>query len=185
MCPAPGIVQKIARHLSAGPEGGPAPYVNSPSDLPVALANPVEGWRVERHGPVLSTWEIVHELPGRIRFRNRLIRRKKQLCATIDAALMRAPGVDRYVTNPRTATVLIHHDPRRISRHQLLQILDQALVEAERQDGRDAADLDFAVCTASLGLAAVSQFRAPAFTPLSAALFLYSAIPSFRGARDR
>ena len=40
------------------------------------------------------------------------------------------------------------------------------------------------MCTASLGLAAVSQFRAPALTPLSAALFLYSAMPSFRGARD-
>jgi heavy metal translocating P-type ATPase len=181
--PGAVIVQKIARRLSAGPGGAPAPYVNSPSDLPVTLADPVEGWRVERHGPVLSTWEVVHELPGRIRFRNRLIRRKKELCATIDAALVRVLGVDRYTTDPRTATVLIHHDPRKIRPHQLLQILDQVLVEAQRQEGRDAADLDLAVCTAALGLAAVSHLRAPVLTPVSAALLLYSALPSFRGAR--
>ena len=53
----------------------------------MALGDGVEGWRVERYGPVFSTWEIVHELPGRIRFRNRLIRRDAVRFAAIDAAL--------------------------------------------------------------------------------------------------
>ena len=93
---ARSVVQKIARHLQNGHDGRRPPYVNSPRDLPRAGAD--EGWRVERHGEVLSTWEIVHELPGRIRVRNRLIRRNQRRCAAIEGVLMRALGVDRYAT---------------------------------------------------------------------------------------
>jgi Cu2+-exporting ATPase len=180
--PCREVVEKISRHLQNGHHGFRAPYVNSPRDLPVAFADGDAGWRVERHGPVLSTWEIQHELPGRIRFRNRLIRRKKDICDSIDRSLMQALGVDRYKTSARTGTVLITYDPKKIQRHQLVQILDQALVEAERQDHKDPLDLDFPVCTASLGLAAASQFAAPVVLPLSAALFMYSVIPSFKAA---
>jgi heavy metal translocating P-type ATPase len=45
-------------------------------------------------------------------------------------------------------------------------------------------DLDLPLATVSVGLAAVSQFLIPALTPVSAALFLYSVIPSFKGAYD-
>lgn len=182
--PCREVVAKISRHLRNGHDGPRAPCVNSPRDLPVAFADSAEGWRVERHGTVLSTWQITHELPGRIRFHNRLIHRKKDICNAIDRSLMQALGVDRYKANPRTATVLIEYDPRKIQRHQLIQILDHALVEAERQDRKDFPDLDFPVCTASLGLAAASQLAAPGLLPLSAALFFYSTIPSFRGARE-
>ncbi len=182
--PSREVLGKISRHLRNGHSGVAAPYVNSPRDLPFAFADGDQGWRVERHGPVLSTWEITHELPGRIRFHNRLIHRKKEICAAIDRALMQALGVDQYKTNPRTATVLIVYDQKTLQRHQLIQILDLALVEAERQDTKDAADLDFPLCTASLGLAAGTQFAAPVLFPVTAALFFYSVLPSFRGARD-
>ncbi|HXJ77775.1 MAG TPA: heavy metal translocating P-type ATPase [Candidatus Methylomirabilis sp.] len=181
LVPSRSVVGKIARHLRNGSGGADPPYVNSPRDLPVAGAD--GGWRVERHGPVLSTWEIVHELPDRIRVRNRLIRGKPGLCGAIEAALMRALGVDSYRTSARTASVLIRYDRRKIARHQLLQILDQALIDAEDQEPRDAANLDFPLCTASLGLATVSQFRTPALLPMSAAMFLYSVVPTFRNAR--
>ncbi len=181
--PGREVVEKISRQLRNGHHGGPAPYRNSPADLPVALAADDEGWRVERHGPVLSTWEIRHELPGRIRLHNRLIHRKKHLCAAIGDALLRTVGVDRYATSPRTGSVLVVYDPKTLQRHQLIQILDQTLLEADRQERKDTADLEFALCTASLGLATVTQLRSPVLFPLSAALFLYSVVPSFRGAR--
>jgi heavy metal translocating P-type ATPase len=185
--PCRQVVEKISKHLRNGTNGAHgvrAPYVNSTRDLPVAFADAAEGWRVERHGPVLSTWEIKHELPGRIRFRNRLIHRRKDMCDAIDRALVQAFGVDRYKTNAQTATVLIAFDPKKIQRHQLVQVLDQALIEAERPDGRDRPDLDFPICTGSLGLAATSQFMAPAFLPLAGVLFFYSVIPSFKGAHE-
>jgi heavy metal translocating P-type ATPase len=186
--PCREVVAKISRHLRNGHGtngAGRAPYVNSTRDLPLAFADGVAGWRVERHGPVLSTWEIKHELPGRIRFRNRLIHRKKEMCDAIDRALMQAFGVDRYKTSPQTATVLVEYDPKKLQRHQLVQILDQALVDVERQDRKDRPDLDFPVCTASLGLAAVGQFVAPPLLPLAAVLFVYSIIPSFKGAHAK
>ena len=99
----------------------------APRDLAAPSADRVDGWRVERHGPVLSTWQIVHELPGRIRFRNRLIRRDAGRCAAIDAALARVAAIHRHTTNPVTATVLVHHDPTTVPRRRLLQILDRAL----------------------------------------------------------
>jgi heavy metal translocating P-type ATPase len=182
LVPSRRVVEKIARHLRDGPDGGRPPYVNSPRDLPGVSAD--GGWRVERHGPVLSTWEIVHELPGRLRVRNRLIRDHAGVCGAIEAALMRAFGVDRCATSARTATVLIRYDPRKIARHQLLQILDQALVDAEGQESGGSRALDFPVCTASLSLAAVSQFKVPALLPVSAAVFMYSVLPTFRKARD-
>jgi heavy metal translocating P-type ATPase len=182
--PGHEVVEKISRQLRNGHHGGPAPYRNSPADLPVALATEEEGWRVERHGPVLSTWEIRHELPGRIRLHNRLIHRKKHLCAAIGDALLRTVGVDRYTTSPRTGSVLVVYDPTKLQRHQLIQVLDQTLLETDRQERKDTADLEFALCTASLGLATVTQLRSPILFPLSAALFLYSVLPSFRGARD-
>ena len=92
-------------------DGHRAPYNDTPNDLPRALRDGVEGWRVERHGPVFSTWEIVHELPGRIRFRNRLIRRDAGRCAAIDAALARVAAASTVTSRTRsTATVL---DPSR------------------------------------------------------------------------
>lgn len=183
--PCREVVAKISRHLQNGHEPVRAPYVNSLRDLPVAFADGAEGWRVERHGPVLSTWEIKHELPGRIRFTNRLIHRKKEMCSAIDRALVQAFGVERYKTNAMTATVLIVYDPKKIQRHQLIQVLDQALIEAERQDKKDRPDLDFPLCSASLFLAGGSQFLAPVFLPLAAVLFAYSTIPSFKGGHEK
>ena len=157
---------------------------------------------------MLSTWEIVHELPGRIRFRNRLIRGKPGLCAAIDRALTRAPGVRRFTTNARTATVLILHDRRRAPRHQLLQILDRALVEAgpsERGDaaarpvpghgpdvsvaerpfagqGKPWARRDFTIGGLSLGVSAVGDAFYPPLSLLSVPGALYAGRELFREA---
>jgi allophanate hydrolase subunit 1 len=158
-------IAKISWHLRNGDNGRRAPYMNSPRDLPLAFAGGVGGWRVERHGPVLSTWEITHELPGRIRFRNRLIHRKEDVCRAIDRSLTRVRGIERYRTNPNTATVLIVYDPRKVLRQQLVQSLDQALVDAERRDPEAAPSRRLPVCTASLGLATAGLFFAPSLVP--------------------
>ena len=42
-------------------------------------------------------------------------------------------------------------------------------------------DLQFPLSTASLPLAAVAEFALPVLLPFSAALFVYTAIPSFKG----
>src|SRR5258708_33831644 len=59
--PGRHLVQKISRHLRNGHDGARSPYVNSPRDLPVAPADAAEGRRIERHGPVRSTWRTKHK----------------------------------------------------------------------------------------------------------------------------
>src|SRR4029453_9527522 len=93
-------------------------------------------------------------------------------------------GVDRYATSSRGCWAKIEYDPRQLSPAQIVEILDGALADAEHPNRLDRLDLDLAICTASLPLAALAQFAVPALLPVSAALFAYSAIPSFRGAYD-
>ena len=93
-------------------------------------------------------------------------------------------GVDRYTTHSLRCTVQIDYDPRRLSVAQLVEILDAALVQAERQTELDKLDLDLAICTVSLPVAAAAQFAMPALLPVAAGLFAYTAIPSFKGAYE-
>ena len=156
------------------------PYVNSPRDLPRAGAD--EGWRVERHGEVLSTWEIVHELPGRIRVRNRLIRRKPRRCAAIEGVLMRALGVDRYATNSSDGH---RPDPLRSAHSSSVTSCCRSSIRpwstpSARRPGTPPISTSRSARPRWASPPSAS-FRRPALLPLSAALFLYSVIPTFRG----
>ncbi|HXJ77773.1 MAG TPA: HAD-IC family P-type ATPase [Candidatus Methylomirabilis sp.] len=140
LVPSRRVLRKIASRLRNGHDGGHILAVEAVPDLPVADGD--RSWRVERHGLVLSTWELVHELPGRIRFRNRMIRGKPWLRDTIEASLHAAAGVHRYTVSTHTTTVLIEYDPRKVSRPQLVQMLDRALVRPEHGESRNGTDVD-------------------------------------------
>jgi len=159
-------------------------------DAPAALVFPPtlpefdqKAVRLYRHGNVLSTWRVKHETPQRIRFHNSALHRKRDLCQTIERELMSVPGIDTYTTSELTATVLVTYNPKQILKHQIVEILDAALHEAEKAEVTPV-DLDFPVCTASLGVAAATQFLAPIALPVSAALFVYSVVPSFQSAHQ-
>ena len=131
----------------------------------------------------VSDWEILHEIPGRLRLKNERLHRQKDLCGAIERELMSVLGIDNYKTSPTTGSVLIQYDRKQLNREQIVEILDSALAQAEAPTGRDKADLQLALCTASLPLAAVAQFVAPPLIPLAAGLFLYTSIPTFQGAK--
>ena len=131
-----------------------------------------------------SGWEVLHEMPGRVRLRDERLHRQKDLCQAVERELMGVLGVDNYKTNPTTGSVLIQFDRKQLSRDQIVEILDSALTQAEAPAGKDKADLQLALCTASLPLAAAAQFLAPPLIPVAAGLFLYTSIPTFRGARE-
>jgi heavy metal translocating P-type ATPase len=179
--PVREVVAKISRLFSqndAPPDSRPS--LIFPSTLPASKKNLV---RVYRHGSVLSTWAIKHEIEGRIRFQNAALHRKRELCQAIERELMSIPGVDRYHTNHLTSSVLVYYNSGQIQRHQLIEILDEVLHKAE-QTGQSPTDLDFALATTSLGLAAASQFLAPILLPISAGVFIYSVVPSFKNAHQ-
>jgi heavy metal translocating P-type ATPase len=173
------FVRKISRLFSqddALADG--RPWLNIPA---IVLSSKKNLLQVYRQGSVLSTWGIKHEIEGRIRLQNAALHRKRDLCQAIERELMSIPGVDRYHTNHLTSSVLVYYNSRQIQKHQLIEILDEVLHKTE-EAGQSPTDLDFALATTSLGLAAASQFLAPILLPISAGVFIYSVIPSFKSA---
>jgi heavy metal translocating P-type ATPase len=170
-------------------DGRPAPGSTlEPAGVTISSVTPVRGHKGEiryfRYGTVVTHWEIKHELAGRLRLKNPVLYRKKDLCQAIERELIGVLGIDSFTTNPLTSTVLVHFDRRQLSREQLIEILESALASAEHPVTKDRVDLHLPLCTASMPLAAVAQFGAPAFLPAAALLFAYTSIPTFKNARE-
>jgi heavy metal translocating P-type ATPase len=140
--------------------------------------------RYFRYGTIVTHWEIKHELPGRLRLKNPLIHRKAELCQALERELMSVLGIDYFKTSPLTSTVLVQYDRKQLSREQIVEILETALLSAEHPSKQDTVDLQLPLCTASVPLAAVAQFAAPALLPAAAVLFAYTSIPTFKSARE-
>lgn len=138
---------------------------------------------LRRVGARLSTWTVRSELPGRIRLYNEAIVRRRELCQAIEREFMNTLGVDRYATNELTGTVLVHYDPKVIRGDQIVELLDQAVLAAGDAP-LSPVDLDLPVATASVALAVASRLFVPGLAPVSAAVFLFSVIPSFKSAYD-
>ena len=138
--------------------------------------------RLYRHGPVVTSWQVKHETRGRIRLYHPSLHRRKEVCQGIERELMSVLGIDNYKTSTMTATVLVTYNPTKIRREQIIEILDSAMASIEVPKKKDKVDLSFPLCTVSVPLAAAAQFAVPALLPISAGLFAYTAIPSFKGA---
>ena len=158
------------------------PGVETPS--PLTACDRHGAVRYHRYGQKITGWKVVTERVGTIKLENPVLYRKAVLCEAVERELMSVLGVNRYETSSRTCWAKIEYDPRQLGPVQIIEILDGALANAEHPDRLDPLDLDLAICTASLPLAAVAQFAMPALLPVSAALFAYTAIPSFRGAYE-
>jgi len=141
------------------------------------------GPRVElfRYGNWISTWRVKHEIAGRIRLNNPALFRRREFRESIEGDLTSTFGVDRFSTQELTGSVLIHYNPYQIQKYQIIEILDAALEKAP-DNGPSPVDLDLPISIASMVLAVASSFAFPVLAPLDAAVFLYSVIPSFKGA---
>ena len=140
--------------------------------------------RYHRYARMVTGWRVTCERVGMIRLENPVLYRKAALCEVIERELMSVLGVDRYETSSRRGRARIEYDPRQLGPAQIIEILDGALANAEHPEQLDKPELELALCTASIPLAAVTQFAMPALLPVSAALFAYTSFPSFRRAYD-
>ena len=137
--------------------------------------------RYHRYARRVTGWRVVSQRMGMIKLENPVLYRKAALCEAIERELMSLLGIDRYETSARTGSAKIEYDPRLLGPAQIIEILDGVLANAEHPEQLDKPELDLAICTASVPIAAVAQFAMPALLPVSAALFAYTTIPSFRG----
>src|SRR5271166_578290 len=138
--------------------------------------------RYRRFAQRITGWQMLSQRVGMIKLENPTLYRKAVLCEAIERELMSVLGVDRYETSSRNGWAKIEYDPRQLGPAQIVEILDGVLANAEHPEHLDRPDFDLAICTASVPLAAIAQFAMPALLPVSAALFAYTAIPSFQGA---
>lgn len=191
---APEILARLADSLEGdgvAAEGDahalnqPAARAPAPVVAPVATAKDRHGViHYHRYGHVVTGWQIVAQTAGSLKLKNPVLYRKSGLCGAIERELMSVLGVDRYTTHSLRCTVQVDYDPRRLTRANIIEIIDGALAVAERQDELDKLDLDLTICSLSLPVAAVAQFAVPALLPIAAALFAYTAMPCFKGAYE-
>lgn len=177
------LMTKLSTLLRGGAGGGPigAPARKLP---PTRLAGGSRLVRYQRHEEIVSGWCLVRERTGHVKVRNPVIHRRGELAEAIERELMGVLGIDRYATNTMFSTVTVDFDPRQISRAQVVEILDGVLAGTPVSGKLDKLDLNLALSTVSLPLAAVAQFAAPALLLPAAALFLYTSIPCFKGAHE-
>ena len=136
--------------------------------------------RYQRFAGRVTGWSVERERVGSIRLSNPVLYRKRSLCEAIERELMSILGINRYDASAIKCRVDIEYDPRQLNISQLVEILDSALVATEHPLGLDKLDRSLTICTASLPLAAIAQFAVPALIPISAALFAYTSVPSFK-----
>src|SRR6516164_6523600 len=179
-CSRRQVLEHLAALLDAAPSTDPCTEVS-----PVLTARDCRGAvRYHRYGPRITGWRVVSERVGMIKLENPVLYRKVALCEAVERELMSVLGVERYETSSTRCCAKIEYDPRQLCPLQIVEILDGALANAEQPDRLDPLDLDLAICAASLPLAAVAQFAFPPLLPVSAALFAYTSIPSFRRAYE-
>jgi len=178
--PAQSVIVKISDFIS----NGTGPAITNRFVFPENFSEPGQGIvRLTRFGSKLSFWSVRHEIEGRVRFVNPALFRRGETFQAIERELTNTFGVDRYSTNELTASVLIHYDPRQIRKDQLAEILDDVLLKS-KDACLSPVNFDLPVCTASVGLAAVSRFFLPALSPAAAGVFFFSCIPSFKNAYE-
>jgi len=138
--------------------------------------------RIARNGTHATAWEVVHEVPGRLRLKHPGMYRRKDVCQGIERELMSVLGVDNYKARPSTGTLLITYNKRELRRDQVLLILDRAMSRAEIPTQLDPPDLDFPLSLTSVPFAAVAQFAAPQLLPAAGLLFGYTSVTTFKEA---
>ncbi len=173
------VLERLASLLRGDVAECGKPLVVSPS---IAARDQHGVVRYRRYAGCVTGWHVERERVGSIRLSNPVLYRKGPLCEAIQRELMSVLGVNRYDTSAVKCRVDIEYDPRQLNTSQLIEILDSALAAAEHPLQLDKIDRSLTICTASIPIAAIAQFAVPALLPVSALLFAYTSIPSFKNA---
>jgi hypothetical protein len=136
-----------------------------------------------RHGKFVSSWKVVSSIPGRIRTRNSRLFRKKHLCHAIERELMTVLGIERFKVSSTSCSVLVHFDEDLISDTQILELLEEALQNAEDQNAAEQNKHELLTCSISVVLSVTAQFLFPILIVPAALLFVYCSIPTLIGAQ--
>jgi cation transport ATPase len=182
----PGTLADLLKRLAAAirgrcPSNAPALPAGS---LPRGLSRSVGRIKIQRFGTTLTTWDVVHHQPGRIRLRHQMIRRNTALASQIRDIVENLSGVLGCSVSPVTGSLLIRFDPGLTSASRLVQILERARLTPTRSDLEPVPPkpVGFALSNASLVLAVAGEMVTPTVLPVCAALLVGSNLGTFRDA---
>lgn len=137
-----------------------------------------------RRGSRFSTWEIVHELPGRIRVRDKGLRGNAAALRRLELELATLAGVQTASAGTTTGSILVRFAVEALDRDRLLAALDELLCEPGTALSTLAASpkQGFTLANTALAVAAVGELAFPAVLPVSALLLLFANLSNFRKA---
>jgi cation transport ATPase len=139
---------------------------------------------VRRYGELLSTWDAVHQIPGRVRFRQGALAIDRTLADRVARELPSIHGVRSSRVRPLTASLVVEYDPAILDVRRLVQLLDGLLrgpASSLAYEG-DPAPVRFGLANTALALAALGEFVVPALLPASAVLLVGSNVKTLRTA---
>ncbi|HEX8154927.1 MAG TPA: heavy metal translocating P-type ATPase, partial [Thermoanaerobaculia bacterium] len=147
---------------------------------PIAMKADRHGvFRIHRSGDVFTTSRVVSDIPGRMRVRNDRLFRRSKVCHEVERELMTVVGVERFSTSAVAGSLLVHYDPAKIGRDELVLLIDELLLVAEEHPYVDANRYELLLCSAAVVVAAAAQWVAPVLYAPAAALFVYCVVPTF------
>jgi cation transport ATPase len=139
-------------------------------------------------------WKVVHDIPGRMRLRNPVLRRNRRLCREVQHELNGVYGIDHCQASPLTGSVLVKYVQQRLRRDQVVLIIESMplrMTDASNPAAElvqpssivtEKAGVGLPLCIAAVPIAAAAQFAVPALLPISAGLLAYTAFPIFKRA---
>jgi cation transport ATPase len=140
--------------------------------------------KIQRFGTTLTTWEFIHDRPGRIRLRHQTVRRDTALANRLRSVIENLAGVIECAVWPVTGSVLIRFDPGLTSAAYLVQVLDHArsIPPLAEQMPISPKPAGFGLANSSLALAVAGEMVAPLLLPACAVLLVGSNLHTFRSA---
>ncbi len=134
--------------------------------------------KIIRYEDQVTTWETMHELPGRLRLRQPLIYQRTECCHRLEKTLFNTPGVEKFRADSVTATVLITYDGTKVSKTQLINLLHITLEETPADEWKPIEPKlsRLALSSSIMGLgAATCAF--PVLAPVTTVLVCYTMMP--------
>ncbi|MBS0262324.1 MAG: hypothetical protein JSS02_10270 [Planctomycetes bacterium] len=179
-----GFLERLAQAMQGSPieTDSPVPALLATDELLPSLAS-ASRFRLSRRENRLSTWELIHSLPGRVRVRDWRLVGDSQFAGRLVTSLQHCAGVRKATASTLTGSVVIHFDRHALDGRRLLAFLDHW----DQPTGlavpvKTATRSEWLAAHATLGLAiSGTLFYAP-LLPVSAAILVFTNLRTIRQA---
>jgi cation transport ATPase len=178
-------LSEFLQRLATALRGSSPPHTDAPARLLLReLEHSTSRLKIQRFGATLTTWDIIHDRPGRIRLRHQAIHRDPALARRLHDIIANLAGVIECAVWPVTGSVLIRFNPDLTSASYLLRTLNQArYAPASPDDGLSSAPATgFGLTNTSLALAVAGEVAVPFLLPASAVLLVGTNLRTFHTA---